>query len=288
MVARSYPRGRHVAEFAFRDRAALVTDASSGLGEAFACELAACGMHLFLTALPADETRLSLLAGQLTSDHGVRVERLLIDLTEPGAAGAVQDAADQRAFEPDLLVNNAGMGLLGRFVELSLEQLLTMLKLNTEAPVSLTGLFLPRMVTRGDGAIVNVASTAAFDPLPYMALYAATKAFVVSFSEALWAESHRAGVRVVAFCRGPMSDTQFSTRGESGSGAGPRVAPGLPRAAAVQSALRALERDQPTVVRRVPLLAPAYGLLSFVLHMLPRRVQLLLSERLLRWHFQMA
>ena len=134
-----------------------------------------------------------------------------IDLAAPGAPSALQAAADTLGFDPDMLVNSAGYGATGRFIDSPLEQQLGMIRVNVEALVTLTGLYLPRMVARGHGDIINVASTAALSPLPYFSVYAACKAFVLSFSNALWLEHRRQGIRVTAVCPGPVL-TRFHER----------------------------------------------------------------------------
>ncbi|HEU4656981.1 MAG TPA: SDR family NAD(P)-dependent oxidoreductase, partial [Capillimicrobium sp.] len=186
-----------------RGDSALITGASSGIGETFARTLAARGVDLLLTAHPAESRRLEEIAAELGDRHGVRCVAVPADLAERDGPDRLRAAADAAGFEPDLLVNNAGVGYAGRFHELGLADQLRMLHVNVEALVALTGLYAPRMVERGGGAIVNVASTAAFQPVPYFSVYAASKAFVVRLSEALWAELHEAGVRVVAVCSGP-------------------------------------------------------------------------------------
>ena len=271
----------------YRGRSAFITGASSGLGEAFARALAQRGMAVLLTALPEDQSRLRTLAAELTARHPIRAEIVAVDLAERDAARRLQAAADELDFEPDLLVNSAGLGAVGSFFQVPLERQLDIIRINVEALVALTGLYLPRMVDRHDGAVLNVASTAAFEPIPYLAVYAASKAFVVNFSEALWAEHHRHGVRVVALCPGPLADTGFRERA---GGAPPtgirRHAPQIAREAVVASALRALEQDRPTVVRRVPGLAVAYYVATLAGTFTPRRLRLLVTERLYRWYFQ--
>jgi short-subunit dehydrogenase len=255
----------------YRGRAALVTGASSGIGEAFARALAARGMDLLLAA--RSEERLRAVAADLGSRHGVRVEVVPIDLAERDAPRRLQAVADERGFDPDLLVNNAGLGALGRFVDLPLERQLEMVRVNAEALVALSRLYVPRMMGRRRGAVVNVASAAGLQPLPFMAVYAASKAFVVSFSEALWAECRRHGVRVVVVCPGPVAGTRFGERARidyRGSG----VLRTLPRDVVVSEALRALDRDRPVVVPGL-----ANGVLALAASLAPRRLQLAIADR---------
>jgi uncharacterized protein len=274
-----------------RGGTALVTGASSGIGEAFARSLAARGVDLVMTGLPQEQQRLTSIASELENLHGVRCLAVPADLADPTGADSLRVAADEHAFEPDLLVNSAGIGASGPFFEAPLEQQLRMIQVNVEGVVRLTGLYLPRMVARGTGAVINVASTAAFQPLPYFTVYAASKAFVLSFGEGLWAESRRSGVRVVNVCSGPVA-TPFHGSGDGGGSAtdGP-VRDFLRRRymttqRVVDTALTAVERNRPVVVLRMPVV----GLLSYPVALfrgvLPLRVRLLLSERLNRWYFE--
>ena len=258
----------------YRGKSALITGASSGIGEGLARELAGRGMDLLLTG--RSEERLRALAGELATSRNARVEVVRADLAERNAPHRLQATADELRFEPDLLVNNAGLGVLGPFGEVPLERQLEMVRINVEALVALTGLYLPRMVARRSGAILNLGSTAAFQPIPHMAVYAASKAFVVSFSEALWSEVGRHGVRVAAVCPGAVADTRFGERAEMAPGffAGPRA---LPREAVVAAPLGALERNRPTAVPGL-----SNRLTALAAFAAPRRLQLALTERMFR------
>ena len=185
---------------------ALVTGASSGIGEAFARALAARGTNLVLVARSA--ARLEALAAELTARHGVRADTIAADLSDPGAPDAILAELRVRALEIDTLINNAGFGTHGDFAALDGRRERDEVIVNAYAPVALTRLLLPAMIARKHGAIVNVASTAAFQPVPYMATYGATKAFVLSFGEALAEEVRAHGVRVVVLCPG-QTDTAF-------------------------------------------------------------------------------
>lgn len=258
----------------YRGGSALVTGASSGIGEAFARALAQRGMALLLAA--RSEERLRAIGDELAGRWGVRVEVVPVDLTERDAARHLGNEADRRSFEPDLLVNNAGLGALGPFHDVALERQLEMVRVNVEALVALTGLYLPRMVARRSGAVINVASSAAFQPVPNFAVYAASKAFVLSFSEALWAEARRAGVRTVAVAPGPVRDTRFGDRASMDEGFFSQ-ARSVPREAVVEQALRALDRGQPTVI---PGFTNRVG--AAVVHVIPRRLLLTGIERAFR------
>ncbi|HEU4559081.1 MAG TPA: SDR family oxidoreductase [Longimicrobium sp.] len=188
----------------YRGRWALVTGASAGIGEAFARELARRGMNLVLAARRED--RLRALGEELARTHRVRALAVRADLGAPGAAAALwEHAAAGR--ELHLLVNNAGFGLKGPFTELPLERQAEMVRVNCIAPLELAHLALRHMHGRG-GAIVNVASIAGYQPIPLMAAYAASKAFVVTLSEALAEEARGSGIRIVTLNPGPVK-TEF-------------------------------------------------------------------------------
>ncbi len=185
---------------------ALITGASSGIGEAFARAVAARAYDVVLVA--RRQERLRELASALTAQHGVAAQVLVADLSTPSGVDQVMQGVD--TIQIDLLINNAGFGSYGAFWELPQERELQMIDLNVRALVALTGHFLPKMVSRGAGGIIQIASTAAFQPVPFMATYAATKAFVLHFSEAVAREVHGSGVRVVAVCPG-HTPTEFQS-----------------------------------------------------------------------------
>lgn len=257
---------------------ALVTGASSGIGEALARALAARGMSLLLAALPREEPALRAIADELTLAHDVRVELAPVDLTEPGAPERLRSIADQAGFELDLLVNCAGMGIFGPFTVVPAERQLAMVRLNIEANVALTATFLPRMIERRRGAVLLVASTSAFQPMPYHAVYAASKAFLLRFGEALWAECHRHGVRVVTVCPGPVADTRFAAYQYVET---PKFRT-ITRDEVVRAALDGIARDQPVVTCRVRGGGAMYAVGQVSKLVLPRRRQLALMERVLR------
>jgi short-subunit dehydrogenase len=214
---------------------ALVTGASSGIGEEFARQLAARGHDVTLVARRSD--RLQALAKELRQRHSAKVMVHTADLSTHAGRGPV--ATMLRTKGPWLLVNNAGFGTRGRFADLDLKREAEEVELNVVALHQLTAAVLPGNVEARAGAVVNVASTAAYQPLPYMATYAATKAFVLHFTEALSLELHGTGVRAMALCPGP-------TRTEFDEVAGVSVLfdKSLPMspAAVVRSALRTLDR----------------------------------------------
>ena len=184
----------------------LVTGASSGIGAELARALARRGHGVTLVARRKD--RLEELAAQLADAHGVRAETLGCDLADSGARTRMLASLAELELDVEVLVNNAGFGSAGRFVELDQERELEMVRLNVEAVVALCGRFAPEMAGRGRGAILNVASTAAFQPLPRNTTYAATKAFVLSFTDALHAELGEEGVTATSLCPGPVR-TEF-------------------------------------------------------------------------------
>jgi len=179
---------------------ALITGASSGIGDCFARALAARGRDLVLVARSRD--KLAKLAQELIARHAVRVEAMPVDLSEPGAAARLAQLLRERRLAIDLLINNAGFGAQGEFWRLPLERQSQMIDLNIRALVELTYLLLPALVESPRGAIVNVSSTASFQPVPYTAVYSASKAFVTSFSMAIAEELRPYGVRVVTLCPG--------------------------------------------------------------------------------------
>lgn len=193
----------------FKGKTALITGASSGIGAAIARRLAGEGVHLVLVARSID--RLQALADQLSRQQGVRATVLCADLALPGCGARLQEQVRAQGLGIDILVNNAGFGTYGAFDTIAAELEQAEIAVNVAALVDLTHAFLPDMLQRGQGVILNVASTAAFQPGPYLAVYGATKAFVLSFSEALWAEVRGRGVHVAALCPGPV-DTAFIDR----------------------------------------------------------------------------
>ncbi|HLO85600.1 MAG TPA: SDR family oxidoreductase [Nostocaceae cyanobacterium] len=187
---------------------ALITGASGGIGKAFAEELAARKTNLVLVARSAE--KLQQIAEKLQKQHQIEIDYIVQDLTEPQATDRVFEAIKAKEITIDLLINNAGFGDYGDFAERDAERQLKMVQLNIVALVDLTHKFLPLMRQKRSGSIINVASIAGFQPIPYISVYAATKAFVISFSEALWAENRDYGVHVLVVCPGP-TETDFFT-----------------------------------------------------------------------------
>ncbi|HEU4974764.1 MAG TPA: SDR family oxidoreductase [Baekduia sp.] len=188
---------------------ALVTGASSGIGADLARQLAARGHGVVLVARRAD--RLEALAEELRAQHGVRAEALACDLADPEARDALPGRVEALGLTVDVLVNNAGYGSAGQFVDLDVAAETDMVRLNCEAVVALSGAYAPQMAQRGRGAILIVASSAGMQPIPGQATYAASNAFALSFSEALHTELGPRGVAVTALCPGPVN-TEFAAR----------------------------------------------------------------------------
>ncbi len=218
---------------------ALVTGASSGIGTALARRIAREGRHLVLSGRRVD--RLEALGRELAAQHGIETWTLPADLAEPGAGSALAAEVGRRGLEVDWLVNNAGFGTAGRFDRLPVEGELAEIRVNVKAPVELTGRLLPGMVARGRGLVMNVASVAGYGPMPYTATYAATKAFVIAFSEALAVELRGTGVRVLCVCPG-FTRTEFQQRAKIDAGLVPGFAWMTPEAVADQ-AVRAAGRS---------------------------------------------
>jgi hypothetical protein len=187
-------------------KATLITGASSGIGEAFARRLAAERHNLVLVARSEDKLRE--LCDELMLAHKITAHYIAIDLIDFEADRRLFNETEKHGLEIDWLINNAGFGSMGDFVELELERELEMIGLNIMALVALSHRYLEKMRERRSGTIINVSSSASFQPVPYMATYAATKAFVTSFSEAIAEENRPFGITVTALCPGP-TDTKF-------------------------------------------------------------------------------
>lgn len=192
-------------------KTALVTGASSGIGEALARVHAERGGNLVVVA--RRQEKLETLKAELENAHGITVHVLPKDLTDPDAPRQIHDELDARGVPVDYLINNAGFGYRGLFHEQDWTQNEAMIKLNILALAGLTHTFLPQMIDRGSGRVLNVASMAGFVPGPLQAVYYATKAFVISFSEAVANELAGTGVTVTVLCPGP-TETEFTRRAE--------------------------------------------------------------------------
>lgn len=253
-------------------RTTLVTGASSGIGKEIARYAAAAGDDLILVA--RREELLNDLAGELRDGHGVRVEVIAVDLTEPGSIDAIEQRLADLGMTVTMLVNNAGFGAMGAFTDAAEDRVAQMIDLNVRALTMLSRRLLPPMVELGWGRILNVASVAAFQPGPTQAVYHATKAFVVSFSQAIDYELRGTGVRASALCPG-FTESEF------------HAVAGAHRAAAMQhvmaSAVSVARRGYRGALAGKPVVIP--GLLNRVLvaacTLFPRRMITAISASIL-------
>ncbi|MEU6370102.1 SDR family oxidoreductase [Streptomyces sp. NPDC046931] len=257
----------------YRGTTALITGASAGLGEEFARQWAERGAGVVLVARRLD--RLHELAADLEKSHGITATPIAADLARPGAGAALRADLDARGITVQTLINNAGFGSHGAFLEQDPEQIARMIQLNIGAVSELSRVFLPDLVADGRGALVTVASTAAYQPTPAMAVYGATKAFVLSLTEALAYETRRSSLRVLAVSPGPVSTEFFDVVGTRDAMVGRVATP----AEVVTATRRALGRGStpPSVVaglgNRLSALAPRFA---------PRRVVLAVAGRALK------
>ena len=204
----------------YRGRTALITGASSGLGVEFANQLAARGAKLILVARRKD--RLKQVADAIALKHKVEVTVIVADLSEVGAAEKLFKSLERKKLSVDVLINNAGFGTFGQFKNEDIDKISEEIRLNVLTLVELSRLALPRMLKKKRGVILNVASTAAYQSIPYMAVYAATKAFVLSFTEALWGELDGTGVTAMALSPGGTKTEFFevASNGKAPDGLG--------------------------------------------------------------------
>jgi short-subunit dehydrogenase len=228
---------------AYADHWALITGASSGIGAEFARQLAARGMHLVLAA--RREQLLTQLAAELHQAHGTKTEIIVADLSNPQEPARLLQEIEKRGVTIELLVNNAGFGVVSELEKTDVVRVLEMVQVNVAALSELTLRVLPGMCARGHGGVINVASVAAFQPVGYMGAYAATKAYVLHFSEALWAEARERGVTVTVLCPGTTRTEFFNVTGTPGwleKHSAQDVKP------VVRTALKALEKGRSYVV----------------------------------------
>jgi uncharacterized protein len=251
----------------------LVTGASSGIGADLARSLARRGHGAVLVARRSE--RLEELAEELREEHGVRAETISCDLADPAARDRLGGQIDDLGLTVEVLVNNAGFGSGGLFQTLDHARELEMVRLNVEAVVALCARYVPAMVDRGQGAVLNVASIAAYQPLPYQATYSATKAFVLTFSEALSADLHGTGVQVTALCPGPVP-TEFGQNAGIDDGEWEGI-PGFVLTSPEHNAAAAVSGMEKG--RRVVVPGPLNQVTSVAGHFTPRSVLLGLVRR---------
>ena len=217
---------------------AVITGASRGIGAAYAKAIAHRGYDLLLVS--RDDVRLQAIATTLQHTYGVQIQTAVLDLAQPDAGHQLFVLSRQEREHVDLLINNAGFGMYGSFIDMALPRIHEMLRLHVNTVVDSTRLFLPSMVERKSGAIINVASLAGLFPIPYMAEYAATKAFMISFSESLCEEVRSSGVYIQACCPG-YTITDFHQT----AGAKPRYPlKGLTSEGVVKTSLRGLDKGK--------------------------------------------
>ncbi|USB33121.1 SDR family oxidoreductase [Paenibacillus sp. YPG26] len=226
----------------FQGKWALVTGASSGIGEQFARQLAKQGSHLVLAARSLN--KLESLASELKTKYAIQAKVVSIDLSQEGAPSELYHQCKRLGVDIELLINNAGFATHGFFEQVSGERQHEEVMLNVAAVVDLTHLFLPDMLRRSSGTVINVASTGGFQPLPYMAVYGATKAFVLSFTKALWWENRDRGIRFFALCPGATDTSFFNVVGTEDASVGKKDTPER----VVEAALRALMKGKFYVV----------------------------------------
>lgn len=258
--------------FDLRGRRALVTGASAGIGREIARVLASHGAHLILAARRRD--RLDELADSLGRSHGADVDVIESDLADPGGAAALIQAVDERRRTVDVLVNNAGAGLHGHGLDHEWEAEARMIQLNVVSVAQLTKHFARSMAQRGSGRILQVASTAAFQPCPGYAAYAATKAFVLQHAEALAEELRDTDVKITALCPGSTNTEFFEVSGNE------------------RNAMQVSTSLDPDVVARAGVAAMLSGkrvivtglsnkITSTGVRLLPRRLQAILARKVL-------
>jgi short-subunit dehydrogenase len=240
---------------------ALITGASAGIGAEFACQLAPMGYDLIVVARRRE--RLDALAASITAATPVAAVHVIEqDLAAPDAASELVAAVKREGLTVSLLVNNAGFGWHGKFIAMDASNAAGQIAVNVNALVALTHAFVPGMVERGNGGVINVASTAAFQPVPNMAVYGATKAFVLSFSEAVHEEVRTSGVRVLALCPGATATEFFGIAGETAA-----LGPKRSVADVVRTGLRAFDKREGVVID-----GPANAALAFSVRLAPRSV----------------
>ncbi|WP_327589623.1 SDR family oxidoreductase [Nonomuraea sp. NBC_00507] len=206
----------------YSNQTTIVTGASSGLGEEFARQLARRGSNLVLVARRAD--RLESLAGELTRAHGVTVTVVARDLGLPDAGRTLRAELESRGIHATGLVNSAGFGTHNAFPDEDPERLQDMIALNVGALVDLSRAYIDPLTSAGTGILINVASLLGFQPTPYLSVYGATKAFVLSFTESLWEETRGTGLRVLAVCPGAMQTEFFDAAGSQAADYGTKRA----------------------------------------------------------------
>jgi hypothetical protein len=263
-----------------RNSTALITGASAGIGAEISRELARRGHNVVLVA--RRKQRLNELAQELSGEYGVRAETIASDLSKPASRSRIPGRITELGLDVDVLVNNAGFATGGPFADADPGRELEQVHVLVEAVVALTSAFLPGMVERGSGAILNVASTAAMQPLPYAAGYSAAKAYVLTFSEAIHQEVSGKGVTVTALAPGPV-ETEFWDIADWQVGGGRSFEKAFPAKVSVQDVARAgvdgLDSGRRVVVPGLPMRAA-----MLAARYVPHAVKLPVVERVMRKH----
>ena len=248
----------------------LITGASSGIGLELAKLFAADGSQLILAARSAD--KLQQLAEELNATHGTQSHVIPVDLAKPEGPGALMEQIDALGLAVDVLINNAGFGQYGRFANIPMQRQLEILDVNNRALVELTHRVLTGMLERRSGSILNLGSTASFQPGPNSAVYYATKAFVLSYTEALWQECRGTGVTILALCPGATETEFFARTGDEFLTDGRQTSKQV-----VDTALAALDKSNPTVVSGLRNNIRAAGY-----RVIPRKLMLAVSEQIMK------
>lgn len=252
----------------------LITGASVGLGEDFARQFARSKKNLILVA--RSEDRLKALAQELSERYQIQVQVVAKDLSKVDSATALFEHCQKSGWEVDTLVNNAGFGLFGKLEDQSPAQLQEMMVLNMVTLTLLCRLFLPQMILKKGGGIINVASTAAFQPLPHFACYAATKAYVLNLSEALHMEVAPHGVKVFTLCPG-ATETKFFERASNGSKS-PEKIPMQKSDEVVRFAIAKYEKGS-----RVGVSGALNKIMSASTSFVPKKLVMKLGEKAMKW-----
>lgn len=257
----------------FKGSTALITGASSGIGAGFARVLAACGIDLVITA--RSEQSLQDLADELKALYDIEIDVVVLDLAQTDAPQKLFDHLQQHNKSIDILINNAGFGKWAKFLHQPLDSYRDMLNLNIQALVDLTYLFLPAMLTQNKGIVINLASTAAFQPLPYIAVYGASKSFVLNFSEALAGEYAGQGIKFLALCPGNTATNFAQTANADTTGMVVSTVEDV-----VRAAIRALDQNKLYCVpgksnyftAQLSRILPRSAMIKMVSNMLKKRV----------------
>lgn len=257
----------------FKDKYVLITGASSGIGYYFAHSFAAKGANLIVTARRSD--RLESLKSDVTEKYSVKVHIITEDLVSDGAVDRLVASADALGVDVDILVNNAGFGFKGTFLEADRKKYQDMIQLNVRVLTDLMYAYLPKMAARKSGGILNVASMAGLTSVPYFSVYAATKAYVINMSEAVWHEYKDSGVHISAFCPGPVDTEFFEVSGYNPSGLDGR---------AIQSPEEVVETAIKGFAQNLPFVPSAFVLkvLSKVTGIVPRKLRLWILAKNMR------